>query len=138
MEPARCLEGGCFCGSIRYDAASTPFHETNCHCAICRRTSGAPYVTWFSVPRARFRLLKGQPARFRSSAKATRSFCPQCGTQLTFEHDDFANEIDITTCSLDDPALLPPREHIYTRSRLEWVELADRLPRYPASREEGL
>jgi hypothetical protein len=57
------LKGGCFCGRIRYEAAGTPFHETNCHCSICRRISGAPFVTWFSVSRSEFRLVCGEPAR---------------------------------------------------------------------------
>jgi hypothetical protein len=55
------LKGGCFCGWIRYEAAGTPFHETSCHCSICRRTTGAPFVTWFSVPRPGFRLVRGEP-----------------------------------------------------------------------------
>ena len=101
------LKGGCFCGAIRYEARGTPFHETNCHCSICRRTTGAPFVAWFSVPRSDFQFAQGTPARFRSSANGTRTFCPHCGTQLTFEHDD-ASELDVTTCSLDDPERLPP------------------------------
>lgn len=58
------LKGGCFCGAIRYAASGTPFHETNCHCAICRRTTGAPFVTWFSVPRTGFRFVRGTPNPF--------------------------------------------------------------------------
>lgn len=129
------LTGGCFCGAIRYEAAGTPFHETICHCSICRRTIGAPFVAWFSVPRSGLRLMRGEPARFRSSAKATRSFCPRCGTQLTFEHDEFPDEVDVTTCSLDNPETLPPKDHTYARSRLGWVRLVDQLPEFPESRE---
>ena len=70
------LKGGCFCGRIRYETAGTPFRETNCHCSICRRTSGAPFVTWFSVLRSEFRFVTGEPTRFNSTAEATRSFCP--------------------------------------------------------------
>lgn len=128
------LKGGCFCGWTRYEAAGTPFHETSCHCSMCRRSVGAPFVAWFSVPRSGFRLVSGEPTRFRSSAKATRSFCPRCGTSLTFEHDDFADEIDVTTCSLDDPGALPPKDHTYTSSRLSWVRLGDGLPEYPERR----
>ena len=130
------LKGGCFCGWIRYETAGRPFDETNCHCSICRRTTGAPFVAWFSVRRSQFRIVRGEPAAFRSTAKGTRSFCPQCGTQLTFEHTDFPDEIDITICSLDDPDGLAPTDHTYTSSRLSWVKLADRLPEYKQSRQE--
>jgi len=130
------LKGGCFCGGIRYETGGTPFHKTNCHCSICRRTSAAPFVTWFSVPRAEFRFVAGTPARFKSTAKGLRSFCPRCGTPLTFEHDDFADEIDVTTCSLDDPEGLPPEDHTRTSSRLRWVKLADGLPEHREGRPE--
>lgn len=129
------LKGGCFCGAIRYAASGTPFHETNCHCSICRRTTGAPFVAWFSVPRTGFRFVRGTPTAFRSSDRATRRFCPNCGTQLTFEHDDTADEIDITTCSLDDSERLPPKDHSYTSSRLAWIKPGDGLPEYPEARD---
>lgn len=129
------LKGGCFCERIRYEAGGVPFNATNCHCSICRRTTGAPFVAWFSVPRSGFKLIKGSPARFRSTAKALRSFCADCGTQLTFEHDDFAQEIDVTTCSLDDANALPSKDHTWTSSRLRWVHLADGLPEFRERRQ---
>jgi hypothetical protein len=131
------LKGGCYCGAIRYEVAGTPYHETNCHCSICRRTTGAPFVAWFSVRRAGFRLVQGTPARFRSTAKGTRSFCPHCGTQLTFERADAAGEIDVTTCSLDDPERLPPKDHVRTSSRLVWVQPGDGLPEFREGRRDG-
>jgi hypothetical protein len=124
------LKGGCYCGRVRYEAAGEPFNESNCHCSICRRTTGAPFIAWFSLPRSQFRLTKGNPTRFRSTAKGVRSFCADCGTQITFEHDGFAQEIDVTTCSLDDPNAVAPRDHIWTSSRLGWVRLADGLPEF--------
>ena len=129
------LTGGCFCGRIRYEAAGAPFHETNCHCSICRRTSGAPFVAWFSVPRPQL-TLRGEAKRFRSTAKGVRSFCPECGTQLTFEHEDFPDEIDVTTSSLDRPDAVPPRDHTRTASKLPWVRLADGLPDYREARPD--
>jgi len=131
------LKGGCFCGAIRYEAGGAPFDETVCHCSICRRTTGAPFVAWFSVLRSEFRFLQGTPTRFRSTDKATRTFCPRCGTQLTFERDDLLNEIDVTTCSLDEPQLVQPRDHTRTGSKLGWVKLADGLPQYRETRNEA-
>lgn len=131
------MYGGCFCGAIRYETNEPPFHETTCHCSICRRTSGAPFVAWFSVPKGSFRFLKDTPTRFRSSAKGTRSFCPSCGTPLTCELDDFPNEIDVTVCSLDHPEAVEPKDHTQTSSQLPWVKLADGLSSYRESRQEG-
>ena len=127
-------EGGCFCGFVRYQAGGAASHETSCHCTICRRTSGAAFLSWFTSPAADFRLVTGEPARFRSSDHGTRSFCPRCGTPLTFETTYFPDVIDVTICSLDDPESVPPKDHTYTRSRLSWVHLADGLPALPESR----
>ena len=127
------LVGGCYCGAIRYQVDGTPFHETNCHCSICRRTTAAPFVTWFTVRPGEFRFVGGEPARFKSSEKGMRSFCPRCGTQLTFESRDFPEEIDVTACSLDDPDLLPPRDNTRTSSRLRWV-IPDGLPEFRETR----
>jgi hypothetical protein len=128
------LEGGCLCGTVRYQAAGAPFHRTNCHCTICRRASAAPFVAWFSVPLAGFRWLGAEPAYYQSTAEGRRGFCPRCGTQLSFSQRDLPDEIDLTTCSLDDPGALPPENHTWTDSKLGWVRLDDGLPAYPQRR----
>jgi hypothetical protein len=61
------LTGGRFCGAIRYQANGTPFHATNCHCSICRRTTGAPFVTWFSLRPSDFSIVKGEPRRINTT-----------------------------------------------------------------------
>jgi hypothetical protein len=130
------LQGHCFCGAIRYEAGDSPSLETNCHCSICRRTSGAPFVAWFTVPAAEFRFTRGTPASFKSSEHGTRTFCPRCGTPLTFQSTRYPTEIDVTTCSLEDPERLPPKDHTRTSSKLSWVKLADNLPVYTETRPE--
>jgi hypothetical protein len=127
------MHGHCFCGFIRYQAGGAPFHETNCHCSICRRTSGAPFVAWLTVRRADFTFLAGEPAYFRSSDHGTRAFCPRCGTPVTFQSTHSPDEIDVTICSLDEPERVPPRDHTQVATRLPWVELGD-LPAFPGER----
>ena len=129
------LTGGCFCGAVRYRVDGAPFFETSCHCTICRRTSGAPFVAWLSVRRSEFRMLAGDPTRFRSSDVATRSFCARCGTPLTFEHDGWPDDVDVTICSLDEPDAVAPKDHTWVSRRLRWVHLADGLPEHPQSRD---
>lgn len=129
--------GGCYCKAIRYEAADRANNRTNCHCTMCRGTTGAPCVAWFSVHINDFRYTRGSPTRYRSSEHATRTFCPVCGTQLTFENVASPEEIDITTCSLDNPASAEPQDHTFTASQVAWLKLADGLPRYQSSRSEG-
>jgi len=83
-----------------------------------------------------FRIIKGEPMRFNSTEKGVRSFCSRCGTQLTFEHADFPDEIDVTTASLDDPELVSPRDNTRTSTRLQWVA-ADGLPECRDDRPQG-
>ena len=44
------IEGGCFCGSVRYRFPTNDYRSSNCHCSMCRSISGAPYVAWMAVP----------------------------------------------------------------------------------------
>jgi hypothetical protein len=75
----------------------------------------------------------------RSSERAVRRFCGDCGTQLSFRRVGIDTEIDLTIASLDDPNGVAPRDHTYTRSQCAWLRIADGLPRYEGARgEEGL
>ena len=129
------ITGGCCCAALRYEAATPAFHETICHCADCRRTVGAHAVGWFSVSRSAL-VLTGKPVRFRSSARATRSFCGRCGTSLLYESDTSPDEVDITLSSLDDPNALPPKDHTWTASKPGWDLICDGLPAFAQGRPE--
>lgn len=130
------LTGGCFCGRVRYEAHGTPYHASLCHCVDCRRVCGAPAVAWFTVKAAGLRVVEGSLSIWQSSASATRGFCGHCGSQITYQHVDLADEIDITTASLDDPSAVSPQAHIHTASRVPWFPLGD-LPAYPGARDDG-
>jgi hypothetical protein len=123
------LEGGCLCGFIRYEAGGTPYDITHCHCLDCRRSSGAPFVTWATFRRESFRFTAGQPREVKGAGRV-RAFCPQCGTPLTFLSKTDADEIDVTVCSLDRPDALTPTDHTWIEDKLPWVRLADGLPAY--------
>lgn len=51
------LKGGCFCGWVRYEVDNAPMQATACHCSICRCTSAAPVVAWFTVKPESFRIV---------------------------------------------------------------------------------
>jgi GNAT superfamily N-acetyltransferase len=130
VAPPADLRGGCFCGAIRYRIAEQPRRISHCHCSICRRTSGAAFVTWLTLRAGAFSLTCGVAAQLQSTPKARRTFCAACGTPLTFQLTADPTCIDVTVASLDAPNLLAPDEHIWTASQLGWLQVDDDLPRY--------
>ena len=125
------LEGGCLCRAVRYRASGEPVTVVYCHCTSCRRASAAPVVAWAMFPLDRFELAAGKPAVYASSEGVERSFCPTCGTPLTYRADYMPGLVDVTVASFDDPAALPPQMHIWEAERIHWLDIADRLPRHP-------
>lgn len=115
------MEGGCFCGKIRYAFEPGDYRVVNCHCSMCRRTSGAPFVTWVVVPRDAFRYTRGTPETLRSSPQGTREFCGSCGTPLVFSETGRPEQCDVTVGSLDDPERFPPAAAVFTDTRLSWL-----------------
>ncbi len=128
--------GGCLCGAVRYRATGTPVRVTNCHCEMCRRAAGAPFVTWAEFPAEAVTFTAGAPARHGSSEAAERGFCAACGAALTFAYLD-GETIDLTVATLDDPGDFPPEDNIWTESKLPWVALDAAIPAWPRRRGDG-
>src|SRR5260370_22120815 len=103
------VEGGCLCGAVRYRATGPPSGITICHCATCRRASGAPFVAWSGFAAASFSFTCGLPARYASSAGVERSFCTRSATQLTYRRLVAPDAVDVTMGSMDDPEALAPQ-----------------------------
>jgi hypothetical protein len=129
------LSGSCFCREVQYEVSGEPFNKSICHCVNCRRTTGAPFLAWFSVLKSEFRFLSGTPARFSSSEGAERTFCPRCGAQLTFELLE-TDEIDITIGSLDEPENVAPKDQIWAIRMLSWVPSIHEIKRYDEHRTD--
>lgn len=113
--------GGCLCGTIRYTADQAPLQVVNCHCAMCRRHSGAAFLTYAAFPSDSVRFLTVAPRRYRSSEAAVRGHCERCGSPIDFVFDADPTLIWLTLGSLDQPELLPPTENWYVSRKLPWI-----------------
>lgn len=127
------ITGGCFCGQNRFEISAPAVDTHHCHCSICRRLQGAPFVTLSIFPRSGFKWTKGPSLdTFDSSPTVHRHRCKNCGTALTltFEgHAKFADLIAITRTSLD-PGMEPghPPEslrHAFWPDKVKWLDLHD-------------
>jgi hypothetical protein len=129
--------GGCLCGAVRYRTQGEPAWVAHCHCTSCRRTAGAAFVTYAGFKRPFFAYVKGTPKVFESSPGVERSFCPSCGTPLTYEGARWPDEVHIFVCTLDEPQSLAPQAHVYMAETMPWVHLDDNLPRFPTTVSAG-
>jgi hypothetical protein len=129
--------GGCLCGAILYRVKAQPIRVVHCHCSLCRRSSGAPFLTWVAFPAEAFAFTRGAPAVHKATPKAERAFCAACGTHLTFRHAESPRMIDVTVGSLNDPNVIRPDDHIWTSAQVTWLHLDDSLPRYRGERGEN-
>ena len=124
---ARGLTGGCQCGAVRFRAGSLG-RASICHCRMCQKAFGAfygPLVTVHDLVWTR-----GEPKRFRSSNAASRGFCPECGTPLTYERDGV---VDIAIGAFDDPTVAAPVIQVYPNDKLPFVDGIPALPTRPVS-----
>ena len=122
--------GGCFCGAVRYEITGAVLSQNVCHCAGCRRSSGAGAVPWITVGSSGFKVIQGTLAEIRSEkfpkdtcdgCGGVRAFCPKCGTPIIFKGDGRTNAVDVTVGSLDDPQNFKPTEDVFAGQRLPWV-----------------
>ena len=123
------IAGGCLCGAIKFEVKLPSKWCAHCHCSMCRRAHGAPYVTWVGFAREQFRLVEGTPSRHRSSEAATRSFCGQCGSMLTFESTRWAGEVHVARAAIPGAIDHRPMAHVFFSDKADWVTVGDDLPK---------
>jgi hypothetical protein len=131
------IHGGCLCGKTRYELSGALQGLNDCHCVDCRRSAGAPYVTWGSVRPSEMRIVQGG-LRKVSHADRLRYFAECCGTPLFFKEDEASEWIDVTIGSLDDPSGYAPQQSTWTEDKLPWVKLDPALPAYPQKSPMGI
>lgn len=125
--------GGCACGAVRYRLASEPLFVHCCHCLDCQRQTGSAFVVNVLIETDRVQLLAGEPEPVavprsgRGKQKIWR--CPACQVALYSQYTS-ARIRFVRAGTLDNPASVEPDVHIYTRSKLPWVQIPDSVPAF--------
>ena len=123
------ITGGCQCGAARYvmhvDKVEKPH---TCHCRMCQKATGGVFAALAGCAKDKLEWTQGAPAFFASSNLATRGFCADCGTPLTFAYNTPEARIYVTIGSLDDPELAAIEIQYGLEAKISWVEFCGDVP----------
>ncbi|WP_037307585.1 GFA family protein [Ruegeria halocynthiae] len=122
------MQGHCLCGTIRYEIDPPVLPCVTCHCDSCRRQCAAPMTAYFGVRDGQWRWLGETPKTFNSSPGVERSFCPNCGTPISFRSQSMSDVLHLYVATLDDPEMAKPTLHVAHEEKLGWLKLDDGLP----------
>jgi hypothetical protein len=111
--------GGCQCGAIRFHVEGVLDDASVCHCRMCQKAFGSFYAPLVSVRNVKFSWTRGEPKKFQSSNAATRGFCVDCGTPLTYEAPD---GLAIAIGAFDHPEIIVPKIQWGTEAKLPYVD----------------
>jgi hypothetical protein len=126
-------EGGCSCGAVRYRLASDPLFVHCCHCLNCQRQTGSAFVINLMIESDRVVLLQGTPQAVdvpRDDGSTQRILrCPKCQIAI-YSHYGRPRMSFVRGGTLDVPSSVAPDVHIFTRSKLPWVQLPSAVPAF--------
>jgi hypothetical protein len=127
------LEGGCYCGAVRYVADGEPIMKGQCHCRECQYISGGAPNVFLLMPAAGFQYSKGTPKTFARTdleKPVTREFCPECGTHMITRPQGL-RAVVVKVGTLDDPSLYgAPQMAIYTIDKQAFHHIGEGIPAF--------
>ena len=100
------VQGGCYCGAVRYRATGEALMRAQCHCRECQYITGGGPNVFMALPESGFSYTKAQPKVFRRKDlpnPVTREFCAECGTHLVSRAPGLPGAVILKVGTLDDP-----------------------------------
>lgn len=127
------IQATCTCGSLRFEAQALPVAQLICHCDDCRAASGEPYTETAFFRRKDIEVageIAEQAFTAASGHRTARGSCPACGDLLFDTSEKFPELFGVITRHLQAPFVANPGAHMWVKSKLARVEIADDLPQY--------
>jgi hypothetical protein len=124
------LDGGCWCGAVRYRVADDFEYACHCHCSRCRAATGSAFKPFAGIRRGALTLLTPEDALLVvGSDELNDTRCATCGS-LLFSVVREGAYVHVALGSLADAPSLRPTHHIFVGSKAPWFEILDDLPQF--------
>jgi len=128
------IEGGCYCGGVRYRAKGEPMFKGQCHCRECQYISGGHPNVVLAMPESGFSYTKGQAKPYRRKDlpnPVTREFCPVCGTHLMAKTPAVPGAVLLKVGTLDNPStFVGPQMAIFTKDKQSFHHVPTGIPSF--------
>lgn len=126
------IQGGCYCGAVRYESTGMVLKFINCHCPDCRKLSGASFASIIAVEVSGFKLVSGEDhlIDFESSPGKHRCFCRTCGSHVIAKFDAKPEMLLIRAGSVDGDPDVRPDAHIWVNHKAPWYDILDDIPQH--------
>ena len=124
-------QGGCGCGSCRYEVTGAPLSVHACHCTDCQTLSGSAFGLSMVLNQADIELIQGELGinDFTASKnRMHRHYCVKCGVALWFSSPGFDGIVALKPGTLDDTSTLRPIAHMWYRSAQPWLDVGKDIP----------
>lgn len=100
-----------------------------CHCTECQRQTGSAFVINGVIETDRIELLAGAPVAVEVPTGSGRPHdiyrCPTCQVAVWSDYGRRPKLRFVRIATLDAPHAFAPNAHIFTRSKVPWVQLGD-------------
>ena len=116
------LSGGCSCGKVRFTAALSGDEMDACHCSICRKWAGGPFMC-VQVADVAF-ADEASLGVWNSSDWAERLFCRACGTPMMYRLKSGGMTV-ASAFIWDAPLSLPLKTEIFVDEKPATYAFAD-------------
>jgi hypothetical protein len=123
------LTGSCFCGAVRYRLTRAPMFVHCCHCRDCQKQTGGAFAINALIERSSIALLEGSREPVRTTVKTDSGRphdvyrCSDCQAALWSDYGRRGAMLFLRVTTLDSGHGIEPDVHIFTRSKLPWVQL---------------
>ena len=129
---AKTIQGGCFCGKVRFEFEPNFLAYRYCFCSRCRKLRGSAHAANMFVPQEAFRWLQGEDELRRFDLEGTRfgnRFCGTCGSPMP--RQALAGKAYLIPAgTLDSDPGYRPEGAIFWDSRVAWLPPADQLEKF--------
>ena len=128
------IEGGCYCGAVRFKAEGDPLFKGQCHCRECQYISGGSPNIVMGMQEAGFAYTKGGAKPFQRGDldnPVTREFCSECGTHILSRAPSVPGAVLLKVGTLDDPSVFgTPQMAIFTIDKQSFHHVPEGVPTF--------